>query len=185
MKTEQEQYQSFVRMFNQIVTLPAKFHSNNLRIASTRNLNDPTMVLGPAVSWKLDAAGGDQVEAMIEKSDAPHYAESESVSQSEPSGTTPGSSMSGLPQTGLHADGSVPTASGRLLFHRGLRKHVIAALVTRNSVELVYYDRSITIKYSPFNFINDRERLVAWIIGMTRLDAVGWRFDPIRPRMCP
>ncbi|KAF8874973.1 hypothetical protein BD779DRAFT_229020 [Infundibulicybe gibba] len=71
-KTEQGRYQSFARMLGRIVIL---LHPNNLRVAFTRHSNDPTMVLGSAVSRKLDAAGGDKVEAMTEKTNAPHWAE--------------------------------------------------------------------------------------------------------------
>ncbi|KAF8877693.1 hypothetical protein BD779DRAFT_1803881, partial [Infundibulicybe gibba] len=70
-----------------------------------------------------------------------------------------------------------------LLSHGGLRTHVIAALVTDDSIELLYYDRSIIIKSEPFNFITNQEQFVAWVIGMIRLDAAGWGFDPVIPHV--
>ncbi|KAF8874970.1 hypothetical protein BD779DRAFT_228936 [Infundibulicybe gibba] len=70
-----------------------------------------------------------------------------------------------------------------LLSHGGLRTHVIAALVTDDSIELLYYDRSIIIKSEPFNFITDQKQFVAWVIGMIRLDSAGWGFDPVVPHV--
>ncbi|KAF8885203.1 hypothetical protein BD779DRAFT_1673838 [Infundibulicybe gibba] len=64
-----------------------------------------------------------------------------------------------------------------MLSHGGLRTHVIGALVTDSSIELLYYDRSIIIKSSPFDFINDQVRLAKWVIGMIRLNAASWGFD--------
>ncbi|KAF8877703.1 hypothetical protein BD779DRAFT_1774805 [Infundibulicybe gibba] len=70
-----------------------------------------------------------------------------------------------------------------LLSHGNLCPHVIAALVTDDSIELLYCDRSINIKSEPLNFNNDQERLVAWVIGMIRFDAPGWGFDPVDPHV--
>ncbi|KAF8877712.1 hypothetical protein BD779DRAFT_1803889 [Infundibulicybe gibba] len=70
-----------------------------------------------------------------------------------------------------------------LLSHGGLRTHVIGALVTDGRIELLYYDRSITMKSHALDFLISPRKFVAWIVGMARLDDVGWGLDPALPRM--
>ncbi|KAF8877714.1 hypothetical protein BD779DRAFT_1475111, partial [Infundibulicybe gibba] len=68
-----------------------------------------------------------------------------------------------------------------LLSHGGLRTHVIGALITDDQIELLYYDRSITMKSYALNFLDRPREFVAWIAGWC-LDTVGWGLDPALPR---
>ncbi|KAF8874969.1 hypothetical protein BD779DRAFT_1678453 [Infundibulicybe gibba] len=70
-----------------------------------------------------------------------------------------------------------------LLSHGGLRTHVIGALITDDQIELLYYDRSITMKSYALNFLDRPREFVAWIAGMACLDTVGWGLDPALPRV--
>jgi len=42
-----------------------------------------------------------------------------------------------------------------MLSHGGLRSHVISALVTDDTIQLLYYDCSIIIVSQPVNFLED------------------------------
>ena len=48
-----------------------------------------------------------------------------------------------------------------ILSHGGLRSHVISALVTDDTIQLLYYDHSIIIVSRPVNFLEDPSRFVA------------------------
>ncbi|KAJ6459432.1 hypothetical protein C8R47DRAFT_1226573 [Mycena vitilis] len=61
-----------------------------------------------------------------------------------------------------------------LLSNGGLRSHVIAALVSRNSLELLYYDRSIVLKSKPLRFTKDARTFVAVLAGFAGLSLPQW-----------
>ncbi len=56
-----------------------------------------------------------------------------------------------------------------MLSHGGLRSHVISALVTDDSIQLLYYDRSIIIVSRPVNFLEDPSRFVAMLHAIANL----------------
>ena len=66
-----------------------------------------------------------------------------------------------------------------LLSHGGLRNHVIAAAITDQTIELLYYDRSIIIKSSPIDFINDDSRFIAMLKGFAKLTPSQWGYQPL------
>jgi hypothetical protein len=47
-----------------------------------------------------------------------------------------------------------------MLSHGGLRSHVIGALVTDDTIQLLYFDRSIIIVLRSVNFLGDLSRLL-------------------------
>src|SRR5882757_5435532 len=69
-----------------------------------------------------------------------------------------------------------------MLSHGGLRSHVISALVTDDTIQLLYYDRSIIIVSRPVNFLEDPSRFVAMLhaIGNLTLPQLGYA-DVIKP----
>src|SRR6266436_874651 len=56
-----------------------------------------------------------------------------------------------------------------MLSHGSLRSHVISALVTDDSIQLLYYDRSIIIVSRPVNFLEDPSRFVAMLHAIANL----------------
>ena len=56
-----------------------------------------------------------------------------------------------------------------MMSHGGLRSHVIGALVTDDTIQLLYYDRSIILKSEPLNFLEDPSRFVAMLRAMGNL----------------
>jgi hypothetical protein len=67
------------------------------------------------------------------------------------------------------------------LTYGGLRSHVIGALITNDSVELLYYDRSIIVKSEPFNFKRDTARFIAMLRGVGSLSPFQWGYHPLLP----
>jgi hypothetical protein len=56
-----------------------------------------------------------------------------------------------------------------MLSHCGLRSHVISALVTDDTIHLLYYNRSIIIVSRPVNFLEDPSRFVAMLHAIANL----------------
>jgi hypothetical protein len=56
-----------------------------------------------------------------------------------------------------------------MLSHGGLRSHVISALVTDDTIQLLYYDRSVIIVSRPVNFLGDQSRFVAMLYAIANL----------------
>jgi hypothetical protein len=56
-----------------------------------------------------------------------------------------------------------------MMSHGGLRSHVIGALVTDGTIQLLYYDRSIVLKSQSLNFLEDPSRFVAMLRAMCHL----------------
>jgi hypothetical protein len=56
-----------------------------------------------------------------------------------------------------------------MLSHGGLRSHVISALVTDDTIQLLYYDRSIIIVSRPVDFLEDPSRFVAMLQAIANL----------------
>src|ERR1700729_3290937 len=69
-----------------------------------------------------------------------------------------------------------------MLSHGGLRSHVISALVTDDTIQLLYYDRSVIIVSRPVNFLGDQSRFVAmsYAIANLTLPQLGYA-DVIKP----
>ena len=69
-----------------------------------------------------------------------------------------------------------------MLSHGGLRSHVISALVTDDTIQLLYYDRSIIIVSRPVNFLEDPSRFIAMLhaIANLTLPQVGYA-DVVKP----
>jgi hypothetical protein len=69
-----------------------------------------------------------------------------------------------------------------MLSHGGLRSHVIGALVTDDTIQLLYYDRSIIVVSRPGNFLEDPSRLVAMLhaIANLTLSQLGYA-DVVKP----
>jgi hypothetical protein len=69
-----------------------------------------------------------------------------------------------------------------MLSHGGLRSHVISALVTDNTIQLLYYDRSVIIMSRPANFLGNPSHFVAMLhaIGNLMLPQLGYT-DIIKP----
>ncbi|KAF8268560.1 hypothetical protein EI94DRAFT_1138878 [Lactarius quietus] len=69
-----------------------------------------------------------------------------------------------------------------MMSHGGLRSHVISALVIDDTIQLLYYDRSIILVSERVNFLEDKPRLVAMFqaIGNLSLSQLGYA-DLIRP----
>ncbi|KAJ7875176.1 hypothetical protein B0H14DRAFT_2437500 [Mycena olivaceomarginata] len=65
-----------------------------------------------------------------------------------------------------------------LLSNGGLRSHVIAVLVSRNSLELLYYDRSIVVKSLPLRFTRaeNRPTFLAILSGFGNLNRPRWGY---------
>jgi hypothetical protein len=56
-----------------------------------------------------------------------------------------------------------------MLSHGGLRTHVISALVTDDTIQLLYFDRSIILVSRPVNFLQDPSRFVAMLQAISNL----------------
>jgi hypothetical protein len=69
-----------------------------------------------------------------------------------------------------------------MLFHGSLRSHVISALVTDDTVRLLYYDRSIIIVLRPVNFLEDPSHFIAMshAIANLTLPQLGYA-DAVKP----
>ena len=63
-----------------------------------------------------------------------------------------------------------------ILLHGGLQSHVIGALVTDDTVELLYYDHSIIIASEPLNFVKDQPRFIAFLQAATSLSLQQWGY---------
>ncbi|KAF8512014.1 hypothetical protein BU17DRAFT_96662 [Hysterangium stoloniferum] len=53
--------------------------------------------------------------------------------------------------------------------HGNLRNHVLGAVVTDFSIEILYYDRSVTVKSTPFYFVENPRRFVALLVAYAGL----------------
>src|SRR5882762_7579264 len=69
-----------------------------------------------------------------------------------------------------------------MLSHGSLRSHVISALVTDDTIRLLYYDRSIIIISRSVNFLEDPSRFIAMLhaIANLTLPQVGYA-DVVKP----
>jgi hypothetical protein len=69
-----------------------------------------------------------------------------------------------------------------MLSHGGLRSHVISALVTDDTIQPLYYDRSVIIVSRPVTFLDDPSRFVAMLHanGNLTLPQLGYA-DVIKP----
>jgi hypothetical protein len=69
-----------------------------------------------------------------------------------------------------------------MMSHGGLRSHVISALVTDDTIQLLYYDRSIILVSEPVNFLEEPSHFVAMLhaIGNLNLSQLGYA-DLITP----
>jgi hypothetical protein len=63
-----------------------------------------------------------------------------------------------------------------MLSHGGLRSHVIGALVTDDTIQLLYYDRSVNIVSPPLNFLEDPYRFLAMLQAVANLSLQQWGF---------
>jgi hypothetical protein len=63
-----------------------------------------------------------------------------------------------------------------ILSHGGLQSHVIGALVTDDTIELLYYDCSIVITLEPLNFIKDQPRFIACLQAIASLSLQQWGY---------
>ncbi|KAJ3864438.1 hypothetical protein EV359DRAFT_41063, partial [Lentinula novae-zelandiae] len=61
-----------------------------------------------------------------------------------------------------------------LLSNGGLRSHVIAVLVSRNSLELLYYDRSLVLKYQALDFTENTASFLTILFGFGNLTPTQW-----------
>ncbi|KAF8215492.1 hypothetical protein K438DRAFT_1660184 [Mycena galopus ATCC 62051] len=68
-----------------------------------------------------------------------------------------------------------------LLSNGGVRSHVVAVLVSRNSLELLYYDRSIVVKSEPLRFTRPENRatFLAVLSGFGRLGSPRWGYPEL------
>ncbi|KAJ7882819.1 hypothetical protein B0H14DRAFT_1458935 [Mycena olivaceomarginata] len=56
-----------------------------------------------------------------------------------------------------------------MLSNGGLRSHVISVLVSRNSLELLYYDRSLVVRSRPLHFAEDTATFISILWGFGSL----------------
>jgi hypothetical protein len=63
-----------------------------------------------------------------------------------------------------------------ILSHGGLRSHLIGALVTDDTIELLYYDRSIVITSEPLNFIRYQPRFIEFLQAIASLSLQSWGY---------
>jgi hypothetical protein len=63
-----------------------------------------------------------------------------------------------------------------MLSHGGLRSHVIAALVTDDTIQLLYFDRSILIMSPSLNFLEDSSRFLAMLKAISDLSPKQWGY---------
>jgi hypothetical protein len=63
-----------------------------------------------------------------------------------------------------------------ILSHGGLRSHLIGALVTDDTIQLLYYDRSVIIVSEPMNFIEDQPRFIAMLQAVANLSLQQWGY---------
>lgn len=69
-----------------------------------------------------------------------------------------------------------------LLSHGGIRSHVIAALITDSSIELLYYDHSMVIISHPMDFVLDPPRFVAMLKSIQEFTLEQWGYAlPLHP----
>lgn len=66
-----------------------------------------------------------------------------------------------------------------LLSHGGLRNHVIAVAITDRKIELLYYDRSIIVKFSLIDFIDDESRFIPMLKGFATLTPLQWGYETL------
>jgi hypothetical protein len=57
-----------------------------------------------------------------------------------------------------------------MLSHGNLRRHVLGALVTDFSIELLYYDRSVIVRSTPLHFVKDPKKFVELLVAYAKLD---------------
>ncbi|KAJ6611562.1 hypothetical protein B0H10DRAFT_2285943, partial [Mycena sp. CBHHK59/15] len=53
------------------------------------------------------------------------------------------------------------------------------ALITNDSIELLYYDRSIIVKSESFNFVEDTARFITMLDGVAGLGDSRWGYHPL------
>jgi hypothetical protein len=69
-----------------------------------------------------------------------------------------------------------------MLSHGGLCSHLISALVTNDTIQLLYYDRSIIITSRPVNFLEDPSCFVAMLHAVTNLTLPQFSYaDVVKP----
>ncbi|KAJ7243568.1 hypothetical protein B0H12DRAFT_1188494 [Mycena haematopus] len=68
-----------------------------------------------------------------------------------------------------------------LLSNGGVRSHVVAALVSRNTLELLYYDRSVVVKSEPLRFTRPENRaaFLAVLSGFGNMDSPQWGYPKL------
>ncbi|KAJ7903267.1 hypothetical protein B0H13DRAFT_2335120 [Mycena leptocephala] len=64
-----------------------------------------------------------------------------------------------------------------LLSHSDLRTHVIGALVTRNSIQMLYYDRSIVVKSEPLFFTTAPIPFITMLSRIASLTRAQWGYS--------
>jgi hypothetical protein len=64
----------------------------------------------------------------------------------------------------------------QILSHGGLWNHVIGVLMTDDTIELLYYDRSIVIASEPLNFIKDQLRFITFLQAIASLSLQQWGY---------
>lgn len=60
--------------------------------------------------------------------------------------------------------------------HGGLRSHVISALVTDDTIQLIYYDRSLIIMSQPLSFLEDPPHFIAMLRAIGDLSLSQWGY---------
>lgn len=69
-----------------------------------------------------------------------------------------------------------------MLSHGGLRSHIIAALVTDDTIQLLYYNRSIIIMSPPLNFLEDSSHFIVMLKAISNLSLKQWGYvEKLRP----
>jgi hypothetical protein len=53
------------------------------------------------------------------------------------------------------------------------------AAITDRTIELLYYDRSIIVKSSPIDFVNDDSCFIAMLNGFAKLTPSQWGYEPL------
>lgn len=81
--------------------------------------------------------------------------------------------------TALELDSLLQCASYalELLSHGGWRRYVLGALVSSDTVRLLYFDRSIIVVSKSIHFLKDHFRFFAMLRGFGTLDISGWGFE--------
>ena len=75
-----------------------------------------------------------------------------------------------------------------LMSNGGLRSHIISVLVSRNDIELLYYDRSMAIKSTPVHIANAENypTFLSILSGFSKLDRLEWGYpNLLMPPVAP